>query len=72
MDKSSGHVSQCQANLVIDEQLPIWDKNNLCKYRKIYLKSKTLIFLKSEFNFLISQQFTPSIKTKINLINNYR
>ena len=38
--RPSEHVNQRLANLVIDEQLPIWDKNNLRKYKKIYPTSK--------------------------------
>ena len=40
MGKPSGHINQRLANLVINEQLPIWDKNNLCKYKKMYQTSK--------------------------------
>ena len=41
MGRLGDHVNQYLANLVIDEQLAIWDKNNLCKYKKIYPMSKT-------------------------------
>ena len=41
----SGHVNQRLANLVIDEQLLIWDKNNLCKYKKMYPTSKAWLLL---------------------------
>ena len=55
MGRPSGHVNQRLANLVIDEQIPIWDKNNLHKYKKIYLISKTWICLESEFDSPIPQ-----------------
>ena len=42
-------------HIVINKQLPIWDKNKFCTYKKIYLMSKALIFLKSKFDSLISQ-----------------
>ena len=70
MGKPSGHINQRLANLVINEQLPIWDKNNLRTYKKIYLTSKAWIFFESEFDFSVFQQFTPSIEAKINLMNN--
>ncbi len=70
MDRPSGHVNQRLANLVIDEQLLIWDKNDFRKYKKIYLTSKVWILLESEFNSPISQQLTPSIEVKTNPINN--
>ena len=53
--RPSGHVNQCLAKLVIDEQLPIWDKNNLRKYKKIYPTSKALILLESKFDSPVSQ-----------------
>ena len=40
MGTPNGHVNQRLANLVIDEQLPIWDKNDLRKYKKMYPTSK--------------------------------
>ena len=40
MGRTGGHVNQRLANLVIDEQLPIWDKNDLRKYKKMYPTSK--------------------------------
>ena len=40
MSRPSGDVNQRLANFVIDEQLPIWDKNNLRIYKKIYPTSK--------------------------------
>ncbi len=72
MGRPSDHVNQRLANLVIDEQLPIWDKNNLRKYKIIYPMSKTWIFFESKFKSPIPQQLTPSIKAKINLINDWR
>ena len=49
--KLSGHVNQRLANFVTEEQLPTWDENNLCKYKKIYPTSKAWILLESEFKF---------------------
>ena len=40
IDRPSGHINQCLVNLIIDEQLQIWDKNNLRTYKKIYPMSK--------------------------------
>ena len=40
MSRPSSHVNQRLANLVINEQLPIWDENNLRKRKKIYSSSK--------------------------------
>lgn len=37
MNKLGDNVNQHLVNFVIDEQLPIWDKNHLHKYKKIYL-----------------------------------
>ena len=64
------HVNQRLANLVINKQLLIWDKNNLCKYKKMYPTSKTWVVLKSEFESPISQQLMLFIEAKINSINN--
>ena len=36
----NGHVNQCLANLVIDEQLPTWNKNDLLHYKSKYSTSK--------------------------------
>ncbi len=55
IDRPGGHINQRLANLVIDEQLPIWDKNDLRKYKKIYPTSKAWIFLEFEFNSPIPQ-----------------
>lgn len=70
MGRPSGHINQYLANLIIDKKLLIWDKNDLRKYKKIYLTSKIYIFFKLEFNFLISEQLKQFIKAKINPINN--
>ena len=40
MGRSSSHINQRLANLVIDEQLLIWDENDLRTYKKIYPTSK--------------------------------
>ena len=55
MGRPGGHVNQRLASLVIDEQLPIWDKNDLRKYRKMYLSSKAWVLLESEFDSPVSQ-----------------
>ena len=41
IDKLSSHINQHLANFIIYEQLLVWDKNDLHKYKKIYLSSKT-------------------------------
>ena len=64
MGSPSDHVNQRLVNLIIDEQLPIWDENNLRKYKKIYPSSKTWILLESEFYSPVPQQLTPSIEAK--------
>lgn len=70
MSKLGDHVNQRLANLVINEQLLIWYKNNLCKYKKMYPTSKAWVLFESKFDSPILQQLTLSIETKINLINN--
>ena len=45
MSKPGGNINQCLVNLVIDEQLPDWDKNDLVDYKAMYLISKTWLFL---------------------------
>ncbi len=72
MGRPGGHVNQRLANLIINEQLPIWDKNDLRKYKKMYPTSKVWVLLESEFDFPVPQQLTPSIKIKINPINDRR
>lgn len=70
INRLGGHVNQYLANLVINKQIPNWDKNNLCKYKKIYSSSKAWVLLKFEFDFPILQQFMPFIEAKTNPINN--
>ncbi len=70
MGRPNVHLKRFLISLVIDEQLLIWDKRNLCKYKKIYLTLKVWVIFESEFDVLISQQLTPSIKVKIHSINN--
>lgn len=67
--RPGGHVNEHRDNLVINEQLLICDKKNLCKYKKIYPTSKVWILLESEFNSPIPQQLMPYIKPEINLID---
>ena len=40
ISRPGGYVNQRLVNLVINEQLLIWDKNDLHKYKKIYPVSK--------------------------------
>ncbi len=40
ISRPGDHVNQRLANLIIDERLLIWDKNNFRKYKKIYPISK--------------------------------
>ena len=70
MGKPSGHVNHRLANFVINEQLPIWDKNDFRIYKKIYLLSKAWILLQSKFHSPVPQQFMPSIEAKINSMTN--
>lgn len=70
--KSGGHTNQRLASFVVDEQLSIWDKKNIYKYKRIYPILKTWVILESEFDSLIPQQLTLSIKVKNNLINNQK
>lgn len=37
ISRPGGHINQYLANLILDEQLLIWNKNNLHKYKTIYL-----------------------------------
>lgn len=55
MDRPGDYVNQRLVNLIINEQLPIWDKNNFCKYEKIYLISIIQVFLKFKFDTSVSQ-----------------
>ena len=70
--RPNDHVNQRLANLVINEQLLIWDQKYFYKYKKIYPISKSWVIFESEFDSPIPQQLTPSIKAKINLINNQK
>ena len=40
MGRPSDYINQRLANLVINEQLWIWDKNDLHKYKKMYPTSR--------------------------------
>lgn len=72
LDKPNTHVNQYLANLVINKQLPIQDKHNFRKYKKIYQTLKVWIFFKSKFNSFISQYLIPFIKPKITPIDNQK
>ncbi len=71
MDRPDGYVNQRLANLVIDEQLPAWDKNDLCKYKLMYPTSKAWLLLELRHSHPLPQ-LTRSIEAKINPINNRR
>ena len=71
MGTPNGHVNQRLANLVIDEQLPTWDKNDFLHYKSMYPTSKAWLLLELRHSHL-PQQHTPSIKAKINPINDRR
>ena len=71
MGTANGHVNQRLANLIIDEQLPIWDKNDLRKYKMIYPTSKAWVLLELRHSHL-PQQLTSSVKAKINPVNDRR
>ena len=64
-----GHINQRFVNLVINQQLQIWDTNNFFKYKNMYLISKVWVLLEPEFDFPIPKQLTPSIKPKIIIEN---
>ena len=49
--RPGGHVNQRLANLVINEQLPIWDKNDLRKYKKMYPTLKAWILLELRHSY---------------------
>ncbi len=70
LDKPSGSIKQRLANLIIDDQLLLWDLNDLQDCRKVYPTSKVWVFF--DFDSPIPQQFSPSIKANINPIENQR
>lgn len=45
LTKLNSHINEHLANFIMDKQFLIWDKNNLHKYKKIYLTSKAQLFL---------------------------
>ena len=49
MGTPSDHVNQRLANLIINKQLPAWDKKELRMYKKMYPTSKAWLFLESDF-----------------------
>lgn len=49
MDIPSSYINQHLANLIINEELPAQDKNNLRKFKKMYQTSKAQLFLESDF-----------------------
>ncbi len=70
MGKTSRHINQHLANLVIDKQLPTLDKNDPRKYNTIYRTSKTWLFL--DLDYAIPQQLIPSVEENINSIDYQR
>lgn len=54
MGRPSSYLNQHLANLIIDEQFPIWDKNGLLNYKSIYLILKVWLFLEFR-HFHLSQ-----------------
>lgn len=52
MDIFNYHINECLANVIINKQLPIRNKNNLCKLKKMYLMLKVLLF---RFQFAIAK-----------------
>ena len=71
MGTPNGHVNQRLANLVIDEQLPTWDKNDLLHYKSMFSTSKAWLLLELR-HFHLPQQHISSIKSKIDPINDRR
>lgn len=71
VSKPNSHVNQHLVNLVINKQLPIWNKNNFCNYKTIYLALKAWPPLELQ-EFFMPYQLTPSVKEKVNPINNRR
>ena len=69
--RPGGHVNQRLANLVIDEQFPAWDKNNLVDYKAMYPTSKAWLLLELRGS-LMPQQLIPSVEGKINPIDDGR
>lgn len=49
MNIPSSYVNQHFANLIINEELPVQDKNDLRKFKKMYETSKAWLFLESDF-----------------------
>lgn len=70
MGTSNSYVNQRLAKLVINEQLQIWDNNDLLYYKSMYLKSKAWLLLKFWHSQLHQQHTLFIMKAKINLINN--
>ena len=68
---ANGHVNQRLANLITDDQLPVWDKTELLEYKSIYPTSKVWVLLELQHSYL-SRQISPSIEENFNLINNRR
>lgn len=71
MGQSSSYVNQHLANLIIDKQPPTKEKYEFRNYKTMYSASKAWPL----FEFRESpmpQQFIPSVKEKINLIDNGR
>ena len=67
----NGHINQQLANLVIDEQLPIWDKIELQEYKAMYPTSKAWVLLELRHSYP-PQPLKPFIEVKINFMDDRR
>ena len=68
---TNSYINQRLANLITDEQFPVWDKTELLKYKSIYLISKAWVLLELRY-FHPSRQISPSVEENFNPINNKR
>ncbi len=71
MGTVNGHVNQRLANLITDEQLPVWDETELLEYKSMYPTSKAWILLELR-HFHPSQQISTSVEGNFNPINDRR
>ena len=71
MGRPSGHVNQRLANLVIDEQLPVWDESELLEYKSMYPESKAWVLFELRHSHP-SRRITPSVEVDINPIDDQR
>ena len=52
MSTANSHVNQRLAKLITNEQLPVWDKTKLFKYKSMYPTSKAWILLELQHSHL--------------------